>query len=85
MSRMKSQHEFIHRKWRSMFYHLREIRNLTTIGPVVSEIMCLITSNTYDRQTDGNGRHRFSCSRGHETSRKDDSLKLTYYKTTFKN
>ena len=40
------------------------IQNLTTIGPVVSEIMWLIKIDTDDRQTGGNGRPLFAYSRG---------------------
>ena len=57
------------------FYHLHDcpnpniyVQNLTTIGPVVSEIMCLRLKIDTDRQadrqideqTDGNGRPVFS-------------------------
>ena len=49
------------------------IQNLTTMGPVVSEIT-LIETDTNARQTDkrivGNGKLLFSYSRGHELSRK---------------
>ena len=55
------------------FYHLHLKHNLITIGPTVSEIICLIKSGQtankqIDRQTDRNGSPIFSDPRGHETS-----------------
>ena len=49
------------------------IQNVTTIGPVVSEITCLIKMDTDTRQTAGNGRPLFSYSRDHDTPRKYES------------
>ena len=49
---------------------------MTTIGPAVSEITCLITMDTdrqVDRQTNRNGRLLFSYCRGHELSKKHKS------------
>ena len=53
---------------------LKYTSNFMTIGPVVSEIICLITIDTHDRQqTEGNGRPLLSYSRSHEMARKHES------------
>ena len=60
--------------------------NLTTIGPVVSEIISLTKIDTDNRQTAGNGRKFFSHSWGHEASRKHESGQSSdglYYNTSF--
>mgnify|MGYP005985441707 CR=1 FL=1 len=55
------------------------MQNLTTIGPVVLEIICLIkigterqTDEQREGQTDRRGRLIFSHSKSHDTSRKHE-------------